>query len=404
MTLLAPPAPKVPRLPFQMTQDPVKIVRGPLQQLRLLAEQYKTSAGLSPSEPLNLSMKTPTRESDSNPVSSFSAPSSSKNPKFLNKPSTLYTSHPTGGMRSDGNETQDDDSEEGVPSLPESENKNGTHDADVQPSTPSDSPIFISALTPEPDKDVFETTPEPNSLKADFPVQPAEDREAREDFEGFNFSGVLHRIPKDREGKMEIEVPLSVVRNWLKSVKMAEANKLLVSDYEESLGKANLSDVDIVPTDLTLRSPHHQSSDEVLRLKNKSSFISNTESDNHQHSNFTSCKTSDGLFQKGGADQNIWQLNQQEIDKLYKVKSTNFWNPYSKETMVHGSPLKPDSSPPRMQGFASKFYMDDMVQRRIERLEVEPSAVLMVNSSPASVFPLGTDEIKKLQNIISSSS
>lgn len=400
MTLLAPPPPKVPRLPFQMNQDPV---RGPLQQLRLLAEQYKTSAGLSSSEPLNLSKKTPTRESDTNLVSSFSAPSSSKNPKFLNKPSTLYTSHPTGGMRSDGNETQDGESDEGVPSLPESENKNDTHEADVQHPMPSDSPIFISALTPESDKDVFET-PEPNSLKADFPVQPAEDRETRTDVEGFDFSHVLHRIPKDREGKMEIEVPLSVVRNWLKSAKMAEANKLLISDCEESLGKTNLSNVDIIPTDLTLRSPQHQSSAEDLRLKNKSSFIPNTESDNHRDSNFTSCKTSDGLLQNQGAGQNIWQLNQQEVNKLYKVKSTDFWNPYSKETMAPCSPLKPASSPPRMQGFASKFYMEDMVQRRMERLEVEPSAVLMVNSSPASVFPLSTDEIKKLQNIISSSS
>ncbi|MEQ2281183.1 hypothetical protein AMECASPLE_027715 [Ameca splendens] len=402
------PAPKFPQFPLDLPhQEPVTMVREPLDKLRSLAEKYKTACGLSPSEPLNLSVKASAQGSDINPTSSFSPPSCSKNPKFLNKPSTLYTPHHA-DVISEENETQVGESGEGAPTFSESEKKNETHDADVQAPTPSDSPIFISALMPEPDKDVFETTPKPWSLKADFPVQPAKDGVIRTEEEGFNFSHVLNRVHKEKEGKMEIEVPLSVFRNWLKlygsSAKLPEAKEHLVSDYEKPFGKTSLFDADISPTDPTLRSPQNQTSANKLRLRNGSSLVPNTKADNNQDG-----KTSGGFLRKGETGQDIQLLDQQNINKSYKLKPTDFWDIYTKENSTENSmaphtPNKPDSSPPGVRGFASKVYMEDMRQKGMPKLEVEPSAVLKVNSSPASVFLLSPDEMMKLQNIISSSS
>ncbi|XP_032426844.1 AT-rich interaction domain 6 [Xiphophorus hellerii] len=399
-----PPPPKVPCLSSHPThQDTVNMVKGHVGDLRRRAKEYKHSTGLSASEPLNLSTKAPAREpdTDTDPPSSFGPPSSSKTPKFLNKPSTLYAPLSAGTIRSDGSETQE--SGKGVLTLSEFEKKESS-DADVQAPTPSDSPIFISALTPEPNKGILEMTPKPGSLKADFPVQLPEDREARTEAEGFDLSHVLQRTPKDEEGKMEIEVPLSVVRNWLRfygpSAKLPEAKELPVPDYDVSMEKKRVSDVDVLPTDYeTPRSPQCQSSAEDLRLRNKPGLMPNYQADHHQESHLTSCKT--GLLRKVGGGRNVWPLDQLDINKPYKLNSTDFWDACSKETTAPRSPVKPECSPPRR---SSKFYMEDLLQRGNQRLEVEPSAVLMLNSSPTSRFPLTTDEMMKLQNIISSSS
>ncbi|XP_035996333.1 AT-rich interactive domain-containing protein 5B-like [Fundulus heteroclitus] len=361
-----PPAPKLVRFPIPQThEDLTDFGNGPLQKLRNMAEQYKISSGLSTSEPLNLSKKASAQESNTNPASSFSPPSSSKNPRFLNKPSTLYTRHPGGTVRSEGNETEDDESSKGVLTLSESEKQNETHDASVKAPSPSDSPIFISALMPELDKDAIVATPKPSSLKAEFPVQPAKDRDGRTDVEGFNLSHVLPRIASEKEGKMEIEVPLSVFRNWLKlygpSSKLPEAKELLASHYVESLGKKSLLEMDISPTDLRFHSPQDQSSAEDLRLRPKPSLVPNTEKENDQDCHFTSCKTSGGLPRKGGAGEDIWPVNQQDINMSYKLKSTDLWDTYSKETMLPHSLTKPNSSLPRVQ--APKFYIEDLVFR-----------------------------------------
>ncbi|KAJ3605094.1 hypothetical protein NHX12_027144 [Muraenolepis orangiensis] len=70
---------------------PVEGPQQPLEHLRYLAKQYKSSSGLM--EPLNLSIRIPQEDFCESPASSFAPPSSSstnKNPKFLNKPSPLY--------------------------------------------------------------------------------------------------------------------------------------------------------------------------------------------------------------------------------------------------------------------------------------------------------------------------
>lgn len=93
--LPAPPPPPPPYLACTRPRPssaehppPTPTSRDPLEHLRCLAKQYESSAGLS--EPLNLSVRAPVSDTMANPVSSFSPPSSNKNPKFLNKPSPLY--------------------------------------------------------------------------------------------------------------------------------------------------------------------------------------------------------------------------------------------------------------------------------------------------------------------------
>lgn len=70
----------------------------PLEHLRCLAKQYESSSGLS--EPLNLSVKASPSHVTPSPVSSFAPPASNKNPKFLNKPSPLYSPQ-NGNVKSD---------------------------------------------------------------------------------------------------------------------------------------------------------------------------------------------------------------------------------------------------------------------------------------------------------------
>lgn len=359
-----------------------------------MAEQYKMSAGLSSSEPLNLSKKASAKESDPIPVSSFSPLASTKNPKFLNKPSTLYSPKHAGVMRCEGIEAQEGESSKGVPSFSDSEKKSKTDDDDIQVLTPSESPILISSLTPEPDLSAFVAKPKASSPKEDFPVEPTKDRGVRTEPAGFNFSYVLPRNSKEKDGKMEIEVPLSVFRNWLRlygsSKKLPETKELLVSDSEESLGNTSLLGEDILPTDMTFCRPQNQSLAEDLRLRNKSNLVPNTETENYKDSSLNSSKTSDGLLTRGEADQGIWS---------FMPRARDFWNAHSKETVAPQNPIKPGSSP---TGIRTKFYMEDMMQRGMQRLEVEPSAVLMVNSSTATRIPLTPEEVMKLQNIMAS--
>ncbi|XP_015245888.1 PREDICTED: uncharacterized protein LOC107094650 [Cyprinodon variegatus] len=392
-----PPAPKHPAFTFTPAhQDSTPMVTDPLKLLRSMAEQYKMSAGLSSSEPLNLSKKASAKESDPIPVSSFSPLASTKNPKFLNKPSTLYSPKHAGVMRCEGIEAQEGESSKGVPSFSDSEKKSKTDDDDIQVLTPSESPILISSLTPEPDLSAFVAKPKASSLKEDFPVEPTKDRCVRTEPAGFNFSYVLPRNSKEKDGKMEIEVPLSVFRNWLRlygsSKKLPETKELLVSDSEESLGNTSLLGEDILPTDMTFCRPQNQSLAEDLRLRNKSNLVPNTETENYKDSSLTSSKTSDGLLTRGEADQGIWS---------FKPRARDFWNAHSKETVAPQNPIKPGSSPTGIRT-NSTFYMEDMMQRGMQRLEVEPSAVLMVNSSTATRIPLTPEEVMKLQNIMAS--
>lgn len=365
------------------------MVKEPLEQLRYLAEQYKTSAG----QPLNLSVKDSNWDSSLSPASSFSPASGSKNPKFLNKPSTLY-SHPRAGvLRGERCESQDDESSEQVSTISEPGKEMEANTADVIISTPSNSPMSSCDLTVEDDMDVIEVVKRTRSPKTNFPKT----REASQVSEG-----VSRIIPKEKEeSNMEIEVPLSVVQNWL-NICRAPPKEPFSADHNVSSRKRSWSDVDDSPTDLTCRmKPKNQSSAEDLRLRNNLSLTPNIQLTNQQHcinqSPFTSNKTSPtGSTLKAVDTRDIWPFHQQRMEKSFNFKSAGLWDSCGKDTLDPPKPILADS--------AFKFFGEDLVSGGKQRLEMESSAVLMVNSSPASVLHLTTEEVMKLKKIISSSS
>nr|XP_015798656.2 AT-rich interaction domain 6 [Nothobranchius furzeri] len=394
------PKPESKRMFFQTSQlNSINAVKEPLEQLRFLAEQYKTSEGLM--EPLNLSKKESPREAKITPVSSFSPPSSSKNPKFLNKPSSLYSPHQAGVLRREASETQDGESNEGALVFSEPL-KEKMDSVDVKALTPSRSPVNDSDLII--DEDVFEvmsTSPKTNVL-----VGPAEEREVR----------LSRETSKEEKDNMEIEVPLSVFRNWLKlwgsSAKLPEVNGPFVPDPELSSGQKSWSGVDSFPSDLTSwMNPHNQDSAGDLRLKKEPSPSPkpNTQTTSHQNSSsqslFTDYKFSpSGVAPKIPAGREIWPLKQQDQDP-YSGKYTKSWKTQNKDTQAPSKPVATDSSfirPPQV--IAPRFVKGDTVWGGQQRLEMEPAAVVMVDSIPASVLPLTKEEVMKLKKIISSSS
>lgn len=389
--VLPPQSPAVPKPQFSLQPphlDPADRVKEPLEHLRYLAEQYKTSSGLA--EPLNLSVKAPARDTNTNPVSSFAPPSSSKNPKFLNKPSTLYSVNHAGALRSEERETQDGESSEGVTtySYPV-EAREETHVKDV---TASSSPMYASALTLEEDNDVIELAQKPNSPKIDFTIRPKDEMEASPDVRALNLSHFLPSLPRDKDGKMEIEIPLSVFHKWLKltSASMSGAKEPPLRTQEEQAGQRNGSDADVIPTNLTLS--HHQSTAEDLTLRNVPSPTPSTHPTSNHHfasqNGFTCYKPlSSGDILKSASDRDVFPFDRQNINKSYDAKFPNSWHAYDRDTP------KMDPNYARVQ--------QEVASRKSD---MGPSALLMMNSSSASLLQLTTEEIIKLKKMISSSS
>ncbi|XP_042365387.1 AT-rich interaction domain 6 [Plectropomus leopardus] len=256
MTPHTPPAPKpwVPLPPSQL--DPTDRLKEPLEQLRYLAEQYKTTSGLT--EPLNLSVKASRQESNGSPASSFTPTSSSKNPKFLNKPSPLYTPHRPQEVRSDGCETQG--GEAGVVDTTYPEKAREAYDIDVKAVTASSSPTYDSACRAEKGGTTVEQ--KPSSPQTDFTIRPKEEWERSPEVRELNLSHLQPSLPRENGGKMEIEVPLSVFHNWLRlcgsSALMHGAKQLpTFPPQDEYSGQRNCSDTDVLPTNLTFQINHN---------------------------------------------------------------------------------------------------------------------------------------------------
>lgn len=381
--LIPPHAPHVlePQLPLRpphldsRLSDPTDVVKEPLEQLRFLAEQYKTSSGLV--EPLNLSKKASPREDSCNPVSSFSPPSSSKNPKFLNKPSTLYAARHSGPLRHEGSETKEDvESEGAAPFLYSPKEREANVGVKVFPL--SGSPAGGPLLTLEADEEAREVDQKPGSPR------PAEDREPIQ----FDLSHLLKNLPQQKDGRMEIEVPLSVFRNWLKlcgsSTTMHGAKEPPVSDHDELLGHRRLSDGDILPADVKLpTNPRHVSSAEDLSVRSES----DVQSVSRQHPSVTykPVPSPPWPYQEG-------------TDTAHNSKPKDLWDAYKKEILAPFSPASRGSSPPRAaQDLASKE------EEKVTGGKTTDSSVLMLNPNYASTLHLTPDEVMKLKKIISNS-
>uniref|UniRef100_A0A3Q1AU45 ARID domain-containing protein n=1 Tax=Amphiprion ocellaris TaxID=80972 RepID=A0A3Q1AU45_AMPOC len=399
-TVLPPQSPAVPKAQLSLHPPhliPSDRVKEPLEHLRYLAEQYKTSSGLA--EPLNLSIKASTRDTHTNPVSSFAPPSSSKNPKFLNKPSTLYSVNHTGALRNEECETQDGESSEGVTtySYPVKAREE-THVKDV---TESSSPMYASAMTLGTENDSIETAQKRTSPEIDFTIWPKDKMEASPDVKALNLSRFLPSLSQDKDGKMEIEIPLSVFHKWLKlcetSASMPGAKEPPLHTQEKQPGQRNGSDADVIPTNLTFHmNPQHQSTAEDLRLRNVPSPTPSTHpiSNHHftSHNGFSRYKPlSSGDILKNATSQNVFPFDQQNINKSYNAKFPNSWHADDKDTQA---PKMCPNYVRAQQELASRMQKSDM----------GPSALLMMNSSSASQPQLTTEEIIKLKKIISSSS
>ncbi|KAM6902066.1 AT-rich interaction domain 6 [Xenentodon cancila] len=410
--VVKPQFPLQPPYLYSRHPDSADVVKEPLEQLRYLAERYKTSSGLTEplTEPLNLSVNG--QETNSNPISSFSPPSSSKNPKFLNKPSTLYTPHHSGSLRCEGSQTQEVEESEDVTAFSYFPKEKKAHVDEVKTFPPLGSPIRISPLTVEADKYTSETEQRPSSPTIDT-TRPAEHRELSQETTGFTFSQILHNLPQQEEGRMEIEVPLSVFRNWLKLCRFSsqhEAKDPSPSDHEESLGQRDLmgSDANIHPTDLMFHvNPQHLSSAEDLSMRNESSPASKIQKIIYQHSSTQEhiatnkpLPLDDSL--KNAIGHKIWPLPQQDTDKSNNFNSRDLWESYKEEILAPFNPLRRGSSPlGAAQDFTSKVNEENKVIGR-RTTEMEPSPLLMLN--PSSVLHLTTEEVMKLKKIISTSS
>ncbi|XP_061589950.1 AT-rich interaction domain 6 [Cololabis saira] len=411
--VLKPQFPLQPPNLYPRHLDSADVVKEPLEQLRYLAERYKTSSGLTEplTEPLNLSVNA--QETNSNPVSSFSPLSSSKNPKFLNKPSTLYTSHHSGSLRHEGSETQGVEESEEVTAFSYHPEERTAQVVEVRAFPPSGSPICISPPTVEADEYTSEMEQGPNLPTTDFPTRPAEHRERSQETMGLTFSHELHSLPQQEEGRMEIEVPLSVFRNWLKlcrsSAMLHEPKDTCPSDHEEILGQRSGPGANIHPPNLMFHANRqHLSSAEDLSMRDESSPVSKIQKISHQHGSSQEHITFHKRLpwdegQNNASSCELWPPHQQDMDKSRKFNSIDFWDAYKEEILApFNSPRRGSSPLGAAENFTSKFNYENKVTGR-KTTEMEPSP-LMLNPSSTSVLHLTTDEVVKLKKIISNSS
>ncbi|XP_069024245.1 AT-rich interaction domain 6 [Embiotoca jacksoni] len=336
-------------------------VKGPLENLRYLAEQYKTTSGLT--EPLNLSLKASALKADGNPVSSFAPPSPSKNLKFLNRPSTLYDARRAGAARKGGREARGDGSGEGA----------AAHPVPVEASEAL--VIDVEAETTETDEDVTEAAPKPSSPKTDCTTRPKDEREAGAEVRGLDLSQIVTGLPRERGGKVEIEIPLSVLHNWLKlygsSATTHQAKEAPPPTQEDRSGRGQRkwADTDVQPTDLTRRaSPQHQSAAEDLRLRKAPSptLTAQTTGGSRRdtsHDHFTGYSP----FPSGGVPNNAASRDVRPFDQKDVGGPRGSRSPNSREDKETRAPpavrVKTDPGPlGGQQGFASKFYTGDVVQ------------------------------------------
>ncbi|KAM3599788.1 uncharacterized protein V6R79_011510 [Siganus canaliculatus] len=351
-------------------------VQEPLEHLRYLAERYKTSSGLM--EPLNLSVKAPRPEADSKPISSFAPPSSSKNPKFLNKPSPLYSHGCPQVARSDRCDAQDDEANSEDPPSP-------TRSREAYMS--SCSPTYDPVLTLRADEGRATVVQSPSSPKTDFKMLSKAESDWAQS--GLSLGRMMPSLPRENErGEMEIEIPLSVFQSWLK---LCRSSGKQFPTLEEPI---HGPDTDVLYTNLTVRmNPQNWSSvADDLRLRPKSSLSpvpTNLTTSNHHNPSqysFSSYKP----FPSSGILKSPVNRDQQDAGKLYGSNPPHGWDTYDQETRARKLVKRDSTSPTVQQNFASpKSSNEDRVQEE--------------KGSSTSPFQLTSEEVMKLKKIISSS-
>lgn len=398
----SPPAPK-PRSPFSSSNLNLSAsdsVKEPLELLRGLADKYKNLTGLA--EPLNLSLKASSKESNKNPVSSFSPPTS----KFLNEPSPLYTPQPVQVERN-AHEAQDGDAGVEVAPYSHPEEVKDAYIVDVKPALSSPTYNHIPTLRTEQGTTARAQTP--SSPKTVLPsVWPKEERDGDSDVKRVDLSHILPSLSRDNGGKMEIEIPLSVLHKWLRMCQVEPSSTMrgpmqltALPNKEEQAGQGRLSETSPTTTGPSPRGPQDQSpAAEDLRLRRHSvpspphtSATRHNSSPNH----FTGYKSlPSGPIVKNAFGHCVYSAERQSYPK-----PPSYWGTY--DTVTQAPKTSPGPVPVHQDYLVSKGYRDDSAKSARERSEVGPSTVLMVDSIPGSVLHLTTEEMMKLKKIISSS-
>ncbi|XP_074547079.1 AT-rich interaction domain 6 [Halichoeres trimaculatus] len=383
--------------------NPTERVKGPLDRLRYLAEQYKTSSGLT--EPLNLSVKASRQETNSNPVSSFAPPSSSKSPKFLNKPSPLYTPH-SPQVRGEGSEVQEVEAGSEDQSYTHPSRDREAYVVDVKAIKTSSSPRYLQ--TPISSEDPPALAQKSSSPKVDFTVPPKEEGERYADLKGLILSQILPTLARENGGKMEIEIPLYLLQNLLKLCGSTAALQGLnqVTTHPSLDQQSSSSNPDVLPPNLSFHtSPQQQSPvTEDLRQRKRhlpsptaASIQTPSPPLNKSQNPFSSYKLlpSGGIL-KNPAGQDVFPPSQ-----LYTSRSPSFWDIYNRD-----SPVKVESHSPltvQQDSASSKSYDDDddVVLVETEKSAMAPSTLLRLGSGSAPFAQFTTEEVMKLKEIIS---
>ncbi|XP_034048743.1 AT-rich interaction domain 6 isoform X2 [Thalassophryne amazonica] len=425
-------------------------IREPLEHLRYLAEQYKSSSGLA--EPLNLSCKSTNR--DVTPASSFALPSTSKNPKFLNKPSPLYPSKRV--SRNEGHKTQDSDRSLGVTPCSSSPKMMEEFNSNHNPTTSSSNLTYDSIPATGPDtfgaakrmkmnEDITTVAHESSPPKTDSTIQPI----AEKDWSPIitqkecDLSHLQTKCAQENEDIMEIEVPLGVLQKWIRMFKppvtLHEVKQQQPAPTQEE--PKNYCTTEMLPTNPSFnihslaQKSIATSEDPRLRQMNEPSPPSTIQPNNSRDTmnpyDFRSYRSlPPGSFMGIPTSHDLCTFDQQAINTPYSAKPTGYWDAYNRKTTLPQAPLQTpltqtplqtpltqtslqtpvtqriteSSSDLANQDFAStKFSVHpEATAQRIKRVEVKPSAVLMLNSISGSVLHLTSEEVMKLKKIISS--
>ncbi|KAJ0057075.1 hypothetical protein NL108_001998 [Boleophthalmus pectinirostris] len=324
--------------------------KDPLEHLRYLAKQYENSAGLS--EPLNLSVKSLNQDITTNPASSFAPPSSIKNPKFLNKPSPLYTSLNT-NVKSDA--------------------KNGVGaTADVSSFSLKDSP---SPKSPVASTDAEQSKEEPSERQHSPEVRCINE---------------LISSTGENGGRMEIEIPLSVFNNWLQKygpqATLHGSRQLLIQ--EDSTVKSTA--METTPANLTFEIKQSKLDEENLRHMPSQRSPSQYHCNNH--------KPTFGML-RNAVSRDVYLFN--DVNKSYNIKSMPIegWDMTSRSgpTLPKQAnvTINPPTAPQDLR--ASKPYVT-----KDHRQQQQPEAKGLTQK-PVSVLQLTPEEVMKLKKIISNS-
>lgn len=383
-----------PKFSFEpYSLNPTEAVKEPLEHLRYLAEQYKTTSVLS--EPLNLSVRAPRQQTTSNPTSSFSAPPSIKNPKFLNKPCPLYSPPCPQVARSERCEVPGGEAAAEPCAFP----------AKTRDTEASSSPTYHSAFSL---KTGAGTAEKPSSSpKTDITLQAKERRAESSEAGGLNLNHLLPGLPRENErGEMEIEIPLSVFHKWLRLCKFSDAvpeHRQPPGLQKEHSGQRDCLDTDMLPKNLPFRinPPNSSGLAEDLSLRSFPSPAPTTEaSGNHRitgQNPFSIYKPLSSGVIPPSLDK--YPFDQRDISKSYGTKCPNGWDAYdlSRQAQERNDPLAVQQSKE-----ACKSSNEDVPPK--ENSGLSPSAVLLLNSGSNALVHLTSEEVMKLKKIISSSS